>query len=252
MHRNKFLNISLVVAILVACAPAAVVQTTSPAKAKASSSGQAASKNVSAGKSQAGEGHDLAASDLRAIKTPPLPEFHPQQPKRFELSNGMVIFLQEDHELPLIDANAIVRGGSINEPQDKAGLVSIYGLAWRTGGTKSKTGDEADDLLEARAAKIETSGLQLYTNISISCLKGDFDFVLDLFQDFLRNPQFRQEKIDLAKDQLRTGIARRNDGLGQIAQREANKIGYGADSPYARVPEYATVAAVTRQDLLDW
>lgn len=27
---------------------------------------------------------------------------------------------------------------------------------------------------------------------------------------------------------------------------------YGADSPYARVPEYATVAAVARQDLLAW
>ena len=29
-------------------------------------------------------------------------------------------------------------------------------------------------------------------------------------------------------------------------------LGYGKDNPYARVPEYATVAAVTRQDLLDW
>ena len=29
-------------------------------------------------------------------------------------------------------------------------------------------------------------------------------------------------------------------------------IAYGKDNPYARVPEYATVAAVTRQDLLNW
>jgi hypothetical protein len=44
--------------------------------------------------------HDLADSDIKAIKQPPLPPFHPQEPKRIQLSNGMVIFLQEDHELP--------------------------------------------------------------------------------------------------------------------------------------------------------
>src|SRR5438067_4422827 len=177
--------------------------------------------------------------DLENIKIPPLPDFHPQQPKRVQLSNGMVIFLQEDHELPLIDGGAYVRGGSVTEPAEKIGLVSIYGQAWRTGGTKSKTGDDVDDLLEARAAKIETNGTGQSTDISISCLKGDFDFVLNLFQDFLRNPEFRQEKIDLAKDQERTGIARRNDNLGGIAAREAAKIGYGPSNPYAREPEYS-------------
>jgi zinc protease len=68
----------------------------------------------------------------------------------------------------------------------------------------------------------------------------------------LRNPEFRQDKIDIAKRGLNTSISRRNDILGQIASRESTKIGYGPKSPYARTPEYATVAAVTRQDLLDW
>ncbi|MGA7364425.1 MAG: pitrilysin family protein, partial [Candidatus Sulfotelmatobacter sp.] len=39
---------------------------------------------------------------------------------------------------------------------------------------------------------------------------------------------------------------------GEIAARESAKLAYGADNPYAREPEYATVAAVTRQDLIDW
>ena len=30
------------------------------------------------------------------------------------------------------------------------------------------------------------------------------------------------------------------------------KLAYGPQNPYARVPEYATIVAVTRQDLLDW
>src|SRR5262249_8172801 len=198
------------------------------------------------------EKHDLAAGDLRAIHRPPLPEFHPQQPTRVQLENGMVIFLQEDHELPLMEATLTIRGGSKSEPADKIGLAGIYGSSWRTGGSKSKTGDELDDLLEARAAKLETSSSSLATFMTLSSLKGDFDFVLDLANDLLHNPEFRQDKIDLAKDQVRTRISRRNDSLGQIASREATKIGYGPQSPYARVPEYDTIAAITRQDLLGW
>ncbi len=196
--------------------------------------------------------HDLADSDIKAIKQPPLPPFHPQEPKRIQLSNGMVIFLQEDHELPLIEGTALIRGGSTSEPADKVGLVSIYAGSWRTGGTKTKTGDQLDDQLEARAANVETGGGSVSTTLRLSCLKQDFDTVLDVFNDVLHNPEFRQEKIDLAKNGLRTGISRRNDNLGQIAARESTKLGYGAKSPYGRVAEYATVNAVTRQDLLDW
>jgi zinc protease len=48
------------------------------------------------------------------------------------------------------------------------------------------------------------------------------------------------------------GIARRNDDASQIASREAAKLVYGANNPLARDAEYATVAAVTRQDLVEW
>jgi len=48
------------------------------------------------------------------------------------------------------------------------------------------------------------------------------------------------------------GISRRNDDPSDIAEREAAKLVYGTNSPYARNAEYATVAAVTRQDLVEW
>ena len=68
----------------------------------------------------------------------------------------------------------------------------------------------------------------------------------------LQNPEFRADKIDIAQKEAVDGISRRNDQVGEIAQREAAKLAYGADNPYARVAEYATVAAITRQDLIDW
>src|SRR5450755_106524 len=192
------------------------------------------------------------ATSWQQVPIPPLPVFHPQQPKRIQLSNGIVIFLQEDHELPLIDGTARIRGGSVNEPASKTGLNDIYGDVCRTGGTKTQTGDQLDDFLEVRAAKVETGSGPDSTTISWSCLKGDLDDVFKAFVDVLRNPEFRADKIDIAQKEEGDGISRRNDQVGEIAQRESVKLAYGSGNPYARVAEYATVAAVTRQDLIDW
>jgi len=192
------------------------------------------------------------ARDWREIQKPALHAFEPQLPKRIALPNGLVIFLQEDHELPLVHGSLRIRGGSREEPADKIGLVSLYGQVWRTGGTQTKTGDELDDELEARGADVETGGGLDSTFASWDCLKESFDDVFAAWLDVLRNPEFRPDKLALAKNQLNTGIARRNDDAGGIAGREARKLGYGADSPYARVAEYATVAAVTRDDLVAW
>jgi zinc protease len=192
------------------------------------------------------------AASWEQVPIPPLPAFHPQEPKRIELPNGMVIFLQEDHELPLIDGVARIRGGSRSEPATKVGLVDLYGEVWRTGGTKAQSGDQLDDYLEIRAAKVETDGNTDSTSISWSCLKADFDDVFKIVGDLLREPEFRADKLDIAQREYFDVISRRNDELSEIAGREANKLAYGAQNPYARVAEYKTVAAVTREDLVAW
>jgi len=192
------------------------------------------------------------ATEWKQIPIPKLPAFKPAQPKRIELSNGMVIFLQEDHELPVIDGTVRIRGGERDVSPDKVGFVDIYGEVWRTGGTKTQTGDQLDDFLEQRAAKVETGGTGDSTSISWSCLKEDFDDVFSVFNELLRNPEFRADKIEIAQKGVYDAISRRNDDPEQIAGREAAKLVYGANNPYARVPEYTTVAAITRKDLIDW
>jgi len=192
------------------------------------------------------------ATTWQQVPIPKLPAFNPPEPKRFQLPNGMVIFLQEDHELPMIDGIARIRGGARSVPPSKTGLIEIYGEVWRTGGTKTRDGDQLDDYLEQRAAKVETAGSMDSTTISWQCLKEDFDDVFKVFDDLLKHPEFRAGKIEIAKKGMYDGISRRNDDEGQIAGREAAKLAYGAASPYAKVAEYATVAAVTREDLVAW
>jgi zinc protease len=205
------------------------------------------------GSMQAQEGASTApATNWRQIAIPELPPFKPQEPRRVVLPNGMTVFLTENHELPLISGSAMIRGGSEAEPAAQAGLVDLYGATWRTGGTEKLSGDELDDHLEALAAKVETGGGEADTSISFNCLKGDFQDVLGIFVDLLRHPAFREDKLSLAKKEMYSGISRRNDETGDIASMQTDILGYGKQSAYARVPEYATVRAVTREDLLQW
>jgi zinc protease len=124
-------------------------------------------------------------AEIGRISIPPLPEFHPQMPRRFVLPNGLVVFLQEDHELPLIGGTLRFRGGSLLDPEPKTGLADIYGAVWRTGGTKTRTGDQLDDFLEARAARVEAGSNDDSTSLSFNCLKGDFSDVFSVFKEVL-------------------------------------------------------------------
>src|SRR5271155_397190 len=126
-----------------------------------------------------------AAQPWKHIPIPPLHAFKPVQPRRIELANGLVIFLQEDHELPFINGTILIRGGSRDEPDAKAGLVSLYGETWRTSGTATVGGDKLDDELEAKAAQLETGGSIASTSVTWSSLKGDFDTVFANTLDLL-------------------------------------------------------------------
>jgi zinc protease len=193
-----------------------------------------------------------SAQPWTSIPIPPLHTFKPVQPKRIELANGLVIFLQEDHELPFISGSILIRGGSRDEPIAKLGLVSLYGETWRTSGTATVDGDKLDDELEAKAAQLETGGSIASTSMSWSSLKNDFDPVFAATMDLLLHPTFKADKLQLAKRQMETGISRRNDDAGGIAQREAIMLAYGRHNPYARQVEYATVDAITLDDLKAW
>ncbi len=172
--------------------------------------------------------------------------------EKAELPNGIKLYLVEDAEFPTINLWAMVRTGSVFEPPAKVGLASITGQALRTGGTKAKTGDQIDKELDTLAALVSTGVGTTSGFISVSVLKEDFDKAIGILTDILTEPAFPEDRIELAKLQMRTAISRRNDNIGSITNREFNKLMYGQDSPFARQTEYATIDAVTRKDIVDF
>ena len=183
------------------------------------------------------------------IKIPELNTFEMPDYERVELPNGMVLYLAEDHFLPMVELSAQIMVGSIYDPADKLGLASMTGGVLRTGGAGDRTGDDIDALVESRGLEVETWAGGATGGAYLSCLTEDVDLGLSLLADILMRPQFAEDKIDLAKQEQKAGISRRNDEPMQIAMRELPKVLFGADHPLARHPEYDTVAAVTREDM---
>ena len=186
------------------------------------------------------------------LKYPPLKPIQIPDVATFTLPNGMKLYLLENHELPLVRGFALVRTGNLFDPPDKVGLATITGMVMRTGGTKDKTGDQLDEQLENIAASVESSIDESFGAASFSCLKENTEEVLSVFHDVLTGPGFRQDKIDLAKTELRSGISRRNDDPHGIVEREFSDIVYGRNTPYGWQMEYATVDRIGRDDIVQF
>jgi len=80
---------------------------------------------------------------------------------------------RKNHELRLLSGGVLIPGGSRDEDPAKAGLVGLYGQAWRTSGTaQNGRADNLDDLLESKAAHIETAGDDDSTGSGVGLAEG--------------------------------------------------------------------------------
>jgi len=194
--------------------------------------------------------HSDIPSSYRDLRFPAMKDIPVPEPLRFTLPNGMVIYLLEDRELPMVSASAMIRTGWRWEPVDKAGLAEMTGKVMRTGGTAQRPGDKLDEELDRLGAVVETGIGRTSGHATVSVLKEDAGTGLAILADLLRNPAFPEDKIELAKIELRNAICRRNDNANAIAFRETRRILYGPSSAYGHQPEYPTVDAISRQDLV--
>ncbi len=186
------------------------------------------------------------------LEFPPLPEIKIPQYTRYVMDNGLVVYLMESHELPLVSGTALFHTGDRLESTEKIGLADLTGSVMRTGGTQNHSPDQLNQLLEQRAAFVESGIGTTEGSASFNTLSEDLETVFALFSEVIREPVFAQSKLDLAKTRLRGEIARRNDSPNSIASREFNKLIYGNTSPYARTVEYATLGNIKREDLVSF
>ncbi|TGU73992.1 insulinase family protein [Geomonas terrae] len=186
----------------------------------------------------------------RNMTFPPL-KFQLPKSERVQLKNGMIVYLLQDHELPIVNLTAYLNAGSVYEPEAKTGLASLTGAVLRSGGTLKTPADKLDRELEFMASSIEAGINSDNASVSFSTLSKNLDRTLALFAEVVREPAFDPERVELAKNHALEGIRRQNDDPKGIAGRELARAIY-AGHPLGRIPTIATVNAITRQDMIDY
>ncbi|MFZ3013096.1 MAG: pitrilysin family protein [Nitrospira sp.] len=192
---------------------------------------------------------DLSLGDPRTMAFKPV-EFSPPEPERVVLDNGMVLYLLEDHELPLVSITATMRTGSWLDPTDKIGLAGMTGAVMRTGGGGGLSAEQVDAELEQFAADVSIGIGRQSGAASLDVLSKDVKRGLEIFAGLIRTPAFDPARVELVKLQAIEGIRRRQDNPGSIVGREFAKMLYGAAHPSAREISLDSVTRITRDDLV--
>ncbi|MFC1791284.1 M16 family metallopeptidase [Gemmatimonadota bacterium] len=173
-------------------------------------------------------------------------EFTPPNPADFrtELSNGLVVYIAEDHEIPWVDASLMVRTGPFLEPPNKLGVASLTSGLIREGGTTSMTGEEIDERMDFLAGSVSATRLSIHMR--------HLDEGLDIWMDLLHNPAFPDDKLRRRKESALVSIQNRNQNVSTVAGRTYSELIYGEDSPITAQQTEAMVNGFTRQDLINW
>jgi predicted Zn-dependent peptidase len=169
---------------------------------------------------------------------------------RHVLSNGVVAYLVEDHDLPLVNVSTLVRTGSYLDPAGKEGLASLTGAQMRAGGTTSKSAEEFDEAADFLAANISSFMGATQANATLNLLAKDVDQGLGLYFDMLKNPRFQEDRLKLAKSQILQNMERRNDRTDVIEGREWGRLMYGADHFSNKDTTKASIDSITREDMI--
>ncbi len=169
----------------------------------------------------------------------PAPKINFSNYEKFELENGLKVFVVENNKLPIVSFSLMLDRDPIVEGEN-AGYISMAGDLMRTG-TKSKTKDQLDEEIDFIGATISTSSTGVYA----SSLKKHSDKLVEIISDIILNAEFRQNELDKIKKQTLSNLQYAKDEPGAIAGRMTSVLYFGKGHPYAEFETEESVENIT-------
>jgi len=170
--------------------------------------------------------------------------------KKIVLSNGVTLLLKEDHSSPLVDIQAIFKGGLRYENEDTNGICNLMTQLFLKG-TKNYTREQLNSLLEKRGIRTEIFSQNNSFGMSINLLSKDIDFALQLLSEILINPTFKESQIAHEKQLIKAAIQRQRDDLFQYGFLTLRK-NFFENHPYRLNPlgSAKSLSKINRADIL--
>jgi zinc protease len=194
------------------------------------------------------------ADAWRAVQPPPLPAVPPFRapvPVQRAMPNRLPVLLRENHAVPVVVVELVIKTGVDGDPPGKAGLADFVAAALDEG-TRSRTADQLAEQLEDLAASLTISPGLDGIRIHLNCLADTLQPALDLLADVALNPAFRPPDVERVRGITLTGLEQRRGNPAALASDEVARLLYGPRHPWGQ-PAGGTVESVRsirRQDLL--
>jgi zinc protease len=168
------------------------------------------------------------------------------QPKQFTLSNGVTVYVLEDHRLPAVRFSLSVRAGELFEP--KTGVADMT-ASMLTEGTQSRSYRQLAEETEGMGASLNASSGAENATLSVSGLSENTDALIAMMADVLLRPTFPSERLDRLKFQATAALRQQRTNPASLIANVSTRVFYGG-TPYARpTPTAEQIAAVTPSDL---
>ena len=176
-------------------------------------------------------------------------ELPPVSGLRFELGNGLPVYVVPDRSLPLVDVVLALPVGDRNEGPGEDGLASMTAAMARRGGAGEFGPEELDDEIDALGARIEASSSWGRTVLVLDSGSESVDRGLELLASILFEPRFDDARLAQAKENLRVSLLAETDDPRALLEREWLRLVHGPGSPRSRRLTEASVAAFDRDAL---
>lgn len=189
------------------------------------------------------------AGYLQRFERKSLPGINPPQVRVVTLSNGMVCFLLEDHTLPMVQLGVIARTGSIYDPIDRVGLAGLTGMLMRSGGTGNLSAEEFDSAVDDLGANISSDMGAEMGQFALQVLSVDLEQGAKLLFDMVLHPRFDPSRLAVVRLKVEEQLRRENDDPNALVSRHFQQLVYGAQSPWSRRPDQATLKRIDVEDV---
>lgn len=167
------------------------------------------------------------------------------------MSNGLKVYVIENHEQPMVTLQIVLRGGEAYDPPGKEGTAAIAG-DMLSKGTKKHTALQLAQMLDGVGAGISVSSTGESMTISVSTLTRHLSMVLGVLSEELREPIFDEQELAKLKQQYIASVTSRKSRPLEIAQALSRKVIYGMDNPLARRSSEKSIKAITREDVVEF
>ncbi len=205
------------------------------------------------GRTPQGQLRSPGSALVREMVFPPLQLTIPRvgrEVQRRVLPNGLVLYLASDPSLPVLNAYAVLRAGSLYEAPASPGVAQFTASQLRAGGTATLSPEALNEELEVMGVSIESAVSSETISVTLNALAKDADRALQLFAEMIRHPAFDPRPLDTYRGQVIEDLRRLADSPSRLAAREFARITYTEKHPLGRPLTPAQARAVQRESLL--